>query len=30
MLSRIASWHSAWLLPDPIGPENPLNLAVDL
>ncbi len=22
--SLIASWHNAWLLPDPTGPENPL------
>src|SRR5690242_13387015 len=25
----MASWHSAWLFPDPIGPENPLNRAPD-
>jgi len=25
----MASWQSAWLFPDPIGPENPLNRAAD-
>jgi hypothetical protein len=25
----IASWHNAWLFPDPIGPENPLNRAFE-
>jgi hypothetical protein len=28
-VSRMASWHNAWLLPDPIGPENPLKRAVN-
>jgi hypothetical protein len=28
-VSFSASWHNAWLLPDPIGPENPLNRAAD-
>jgi hypothetical protein len=28
-VSFSASWHSAWLFPDPIGPENPLNRAAD-
>lgn len=27
--SLMASLHSAWLFPEPIGPENPLNRAVD-
>ena len=29
-VSRIASLHSAWLFPEPIGPEKPFMRAVDL